>query len=89
MGDSSRDQGGEERWHVFASVCVFVWWGSRGAAGTQWGASALEAVEWDHEGLHTRHRGEETRHNGELEIKRQIPKAKKEATREGAAPEQR
>ena len=71
------------------AVCVCLIGGEAGVQHGHNGASVLEALEWIREGLHPRHTGAKTRHNRELEINRQIPKAKEVATREGAAPEQR
>ena len=75
--------------HMAVFVCFCLIGGEAGVLHGHNGASVLEALDWIREGLHPRHTGEPTGHNRELGIKRQIPKAKKEARREGAAPEQR
>ena len=50
MGDISRDQRGEERLHVYGSVCECAFVGQVGVQQGHNAASALEALEWIREG---------------------------------------
>ena len=82
-------EGGGEIARIWQCVCVFVWWGSRGAARTQWDI-CIGSIRMDLQGgcIHgTQANKQGTTEN--WEITRQIPKAKGEDKGEGAAPEQR